>query len=195
MNKLTKAQREQLLAMSIGAVMLIGLLWYFGVMSMNDTLAATRKKTAKMQTTLSDAEMWIRREGDIQETLHARNEILAKREAVLAPDRDTYAWLINTMNTFLQSRKGINIDTYSQPEFTDSGILSKFPYRWATFHLRGSGYYQDIGDFFRDFENEFPYFRIENPALTVNIGPGIEPEKLSVSFDIVAPVVSSADTK
>ena len=61
------------------------------------------------------------------------------------------------------------IDTYSQPEISDVGIIPKFPYRWATFHVKGSGYYQDLGRFFADFENNFPYFRVQNPVLTANV--------------------------
>jgi hypothetical protein len=190
-NKLTKAQRDQLICIAIGTVGLMAALWYFGVTAKQSELAVTRQKSAKMLQNLHDAEALIRRQGEIGATLTSRSELLAKREAELAPDRDTYAWLINTMNNFVQSRRGVNIDTYSQPEISDAGILPNFPYRWATFHLRGTGYYQDIGKFFADFENTFPYFRIQNPTLTANIGAGMEAEKLSVAFDLVAPVTSS----
>jgi hypothetical protein len=120
---------------------------------------------------------------------------LAKREVTLAPDRDTYAWIINTINPFIQARKGVNIYSYSQPEISDSGLIPSFPYRWATFHLKGTGYYQDFGKFFADFENSFPYFRIQNLEILGNNGPGTEAEKLSFSFDVVAPVVPTPDTK
>lgn len=191
MIKLTKDQREKLIAISMGSIMVMGGLWYFGVTSLQDSLVALQKKTAKMQGTLGEGERWIRRETEIKDTLRNDNASLAKLEAGLAPEGDrAYAWLINTMNTFIQNRAGINIDTYSQPSFTESGFLQKFPYKWVTFHLKGNGYYHDWGIFFRDFENSFPYFRIENPSFSANIGPGIAPEKLSVEFDLVAPVVS-----
>ncbi len=149
-----------------------------------------------MQQKLREAEALMRREDDISGTLHTRSELLAKREAGLAPDRDAYAWLINTVNAFIQTHKGVNIDTYTQPELSDVGVIPKFPYRWATFHLTGTGYYHEIGKFFAEFENVFPYFRIQNLNLSVNAGAGMAAEKLSVTFDLVAPVASSGpDTK
>ena len=196
MNKLTKAQRDQLLAIAMATIMVMVALWYFGVTAMQAELVRTRQKSAEMQKKLHDAEVLMRREDEISGTLHSRSELLAKREAGLAPDRDSYAWLINTVNAFIQSRKGVNIDTYSQPEISDIGIIPRFPYRWATFHLKGTGYYHDFGRFFADFENAFPYFRIQGLIITANSGAGMEAEKLSVTFDLVAPVASSGpDTK
>ncbi len=199
MNKLTKAQRDQLIAIGIGTVMVMAALWYFGVTAKQDELAATRRKLADMTKKLHDAETLMRREDEISGTLHARTTILAQREGGLAPDRDAYSWLINTVNNFLQAHKDsdhVNIDSYSQPEISENGLIPKFPYRWATFHVKGSGYYEEIGKFFADFENAFPYFQILNPVLSANAGPGLEPEKLSVSFDLVAPVNGSgSDSK
>jgi len=189
-NKLTKAQRDQLIAIAMGVVMVMGALWYFGVTAKQTELAATHRKSTDMAKKLHDAEALMRRQGEIDTTLHSTGDLLAQREAGLAPDRDAYAWLINTVNNFVQSHKDVNIDTYSQPEFSDSGLVPRFPYRWATFHLKGTGYYQDLGKFFADFENAFPYFQIQNPVLSANSGPGLEPEKLSVSFDLVAPVTA-----
>lgn len=191
MNKLTKTQREQLIAIAIGAVMVLGALWYFGVTAKQKELIATRHKTEEMDKKLHDADALMRREGEISGTLQTRTDLLAKLEGELAPDRDAYAWLINTMNTFMQMHRGVNIETYSQPEVSEDGLIPKFPYKWATFHLRGTGYYHEWGKFFSDFENTFPYFRIQSPMLSANTGPGMQPEKLSVNFDIVAPVLSS----
>jgi len=190
-NKLTKTQREQLIAIAIGAVMVLGALWYFGVTAKQKELIATRHKTEEMDKKLHDADALMRREGEISGTLQTRTDLLAKLEGELAPDRDAYAWLINTMNTFMQMHRGVNIETYSQPEVSEDGLIPKFPYKWATFHLRGTGYYHEWGKFFSDFENTFPYFRIQSPMLSANTGPGMQPEKLSVNFDIVAPVLSS----
>ena len=196
MNKITKAQRDQLIGIAVGTVALIAALWWFGVKAKQQELAGTKQKSADMQKKLHDAETLMRRGDEIGETLQSRSELLAKREAGLAPDRDAYAWLINTMNAFIQSRRGVNIDTYSQPEMSDAGMIPKFPYRWATFHLKGSGYYHDLGRFFADFENAYPYFRVQNLNLTANAGPAMEAEKLSVTFDLVAPVTTgSPETK
>jgi hypothetical protein len=180
----------------MGTIAAMVALWYFGVTAKQGELAVTRQKSAEMLQKLRDAESLMRHADEINATLHSRGELLAQREAGLTPDRDAYAWLINTVNNFIQSRKGVNIDSYSQPEISEVGMIPKFPYRWATFHLKGTGYYHDLGKFFGDFENAFPYFRIQNPTLSANAGPAMEAEKLSVAFDIVAPInSSSSETK
>lgn len=195
MNKLSKAQRDQLIGIAVATVALMAALWYFGVMAKQNELKTTRQKSADMQQKLREAEALMRRGDEISEKLRNRSELLAKREAGLAPDRDAYAWLIDTMNGFVQSHKGVNIDSYSQPEVSDLGVVPKFPYRWATFHLRGTGYYHECGKFLADFENAFPYFRVQNLNVTASAGAGMEAEKLGMTFDVVAPVAGSGDTK
>jgi Tfp pilus assembly protein PilO len=194
-NKLSKAQRDQLIGIAVATVALMAALWYFGVMAKQNELKTTRQKSADMQQKLREAEALMRRGDEISEKLRNRSELLAKREAGLAPDRDAYAWLIDTMNGFVQSHKGVNIDSYSQPEVSDLGVVPKFPYRWATFHLRGTGYYHECGKFLADFENAFPYFRVQNLNVTASAGAGMEAEKLGMTFDVVAPVAGSGDTK
>jgi hypothetical protein len=196
MIKLTKAQQDQITALCIGTVGLLAAVWWFGVKSSGHDLLVARQQSADMQKKLHDAEAVMRRSEEIGDTLKTESDLLSKREATLAPDRDSYAWVINTVNNFIQSRKGINFDSYGgQPTVGENGMIAKFPYKWATFQLRGSGYYDDIGKFLADFENTFPYFFIQNLNLSVNSGPAVEPEKLTVTFELVAPVVASSDTK
>jgi len=56
--------------------------------------------------------------------------------------------------------------------------------------LRGTAYYHDFGRFVADFENAFPYMRIQNieldPASASAASPQQEPEKLSFRLEIVA---------
>jgi hypothetical protein len=193
-NKFPKKQREQLIGVAVGTVVLMAGLWFVGVTAKQDELSKTEKSTAQMRDTLKRAEGTMRQGEEVAEKLETRTRLLNKRESLLAPDRDAYAWIISTINPFIQSRKGINIYHYSQPEVSDIGILPGFPYKWATFHLQGTGYYQDIGKFFADLENSFPCFRVQNVELAVSAGVGTEPEKLSVGFDLVVPVKPS-DTK
>ena len=161
----------------------------------NNQLAKIEQDTKNIEQKLSDATAKTHRGAEIGQTYTNRLAVLQDREAGLSPDRDAYLWIINVVNPFIQTRRGINIYSFSQPDFTETGMFPKFPYTWATFHLKGVGFYQDIGKFFADFENTFPYYRIQNVDLTANPGPGYEPEKLSFTFDIVTPVVSSSEVK
>jgi Tfp pilus assembly protein PilO len=194
MNKLTKTQRDQILGVAIATPLVIALLWYFVVQAEQAQLQATQKKAADIRAKLNQAENIMRQGEEIADRLRAHSTSLTNREATLAPDRDAYAWIIQTIKPFVLSRTGVSIYSYSQPDVSDVGLISNFPYRWATFHLKGTGCYHDFGPFFADFENNFPYFYIQNLAISANTGPSIGPEKLNFVFDVVTPMVVS-DTK
>jgi hypothetical protein len=190
-NKISKTQRDQLIGIAAGTVGLMGILWYVGVTAKQDELSKTEKSTAQMRDTLKKAEGTMRNSEEIAEKLETRTQLLEKRESLLAPDRDAYAWIISTINPFIQSRKGVNIYHYSQPEVTEMGIIPEFPYKWAAFHLEGTGYFHDFGKFFADLENTFPCFRVQNLEMGALTTLGAEPEKLNVTFDLVVPVKPS----
>ena len=194
MNKFSKTQKEQLIGVTLGTLALVAVLWWFGVTAKQGELSKTLDNTAQTQDKLRRAENTMRQGEEIANKLQAHRQILDRREATLAPDRDAYAWIISTIKPFIQSRKGIDIYHYSQPEVSDLGIIPGFPYKWATFHLEGTGYYHDFGKFFADLENDFPYFRVQNLEMSANASTGVEPEKLTVSFELVVPIKAS-DTK
>jgi Tfp pilus assembly protein PilO len=194
--KLSKTQRDQMIGVAVGAVALLALLWYFGVIAKQEELTKTEKNTAQMRDTLRGAESRIGQGEDIAGQLQARVQLLEKREGMLASNIDPYSWIISTINPFILPRKGVNMSHYSQPDISDVGIIADFPYKWATFHLEGSGYYHDFGKFFCDLENNFPYFRVQNLSVSANstVAAASEPEKLNFVFELVVPIKAS-DTK
>lgn len=194
MSKISKTQRDQLIGIAVGTVALMAVLWYIGVLPKQEELSKTEKSTAQMRDTLKRAESTMREGEEVASKLEAATLLLEKHESLLAPDRDAYAWIISTLNPFIQSRKGVKIDHYSQPEVSDLGILPNFPYKWATFHLEGNGYFHEFGKFFADLENNFPCFRVQNLEMGASTAAGAEAEKLNVTFDLVVPVKPS-DTK
>ena len=194
MNKLSKTQRDQLIGVSAGEVVLVALLWYFGVTAKQEELSKTQDNTAQTQDKLKRAESTMRQGEEIADKLQVHRQLLDKRESTLAPDRDAYAWVISTINPIIKSRKGLGDFHYSQPEVSEVGIIPGFPYKWATFHVEGTGFYHDLGKFFADLENNYPYFRIQNLEMNATVSTGAEPEKLNVAFELVVPVKAS-DTK
>ncbi len=194
MNKVSKTQKEQLIGITLGTLALVAVIWYFGVTAKQTELSKTMDNTAQTQDKLRRAESTMRQGEEIANKLQVHRQLLDKREATLAPDRDAYAWIISTIKPFIQSRRGVDIYHYSQPEVSDLGIIPGFPYKWATFHLEGTGYYHDFGKFLADLENDFPYFRVQNLEMSANASTGVEPEKLTVNFELVVPIKPS-DTK
>jgi len=197
MIKLTKTQQEHLIAIAMGTVGVIALLWFFVVGAQNKELAITNKKIADIKGKLKDASTVIHQADQINAELNHNLEILKAREATFAPEHDPYSWMEETTAHFLlppgdtHRYKSATITDIKTPEISDKGVIGSFPYKWARFHITGQGYYHDFGKFICDFENNFKYFRIENlevytPTIREN------PETLSFNFDIVTPQVSSA---
>jgi Tfp pilus assembly protein PilO len=187
MNKITKTQRDQLIGVAAGAVAVAAGLWFFVVMAQQQQLTGIKQKSAQLSQKIKSADTLIRSGGEIGLQLTNRQEILQKREAGLAPEHDPYSWIIRTVDQFILS-KGVNINQFSTADISEKGVIPKFPYKWATFHLSGVGFYHDFGKFFADFENSFPYFSIQN--VEISAGGQVEvPEKLTFKFDIVTPLV------
>ena len=191
---LSKKQQEHLLGIGIGALAVMAALWFLVATAKQDELKEKLGVEAKLNLQVSKAEDVIRHATEYDDTLRHDTESLSQREQTFAPDTDPYAWIIRFINTFITSRN-VNIQP-TQPEIGIITIVPNFPYKTATFHMKGQGYYHDFGKFFADFENTYPYFQIRNIDISLNPGTGFAPEKLGFAFDIVTPVISSTpDTK
>jgi hypothetical protein len=73
---------------------------------------------------------------------------------------------------------------------TDVDLLPKFPYKQERIAISGTGYYEEIGKFIADFENEYSASRVVNLELTPYTGPVENKEKLTFRMEIVALVAS-----
>lgn len=178
-----------MIAICIGAAAVIGLLYYFVATAQQKQQVVIQNKAKDLFNTISQASTVLKTAPEVLATLEARKAELAKREAGLAADRDTYLWMMQTIMPFIQPRKNLNMPGVSQPVIGADSLVSRSPYKVAVFKMKGVGYYHDFGKFFADFENTFPYFRIQNwDMFPAGGGSGSDGEKINVSFDIVVPV-------
>ena len=77
---------------------------------------------------------------------------------------DLYSWVILTMNKFRAGHR-VEIPQFSREQIRDVDLIPGFPYKSATFTVRGTAYYHDLGKFVADFENTYPYIRLVNLEL------------------------------
>jgi hypothetical protein len=107
----------------------------------------------------------------------------------MVPGGDMYSWIILTVNTFKENY-GVEIPQFSREVAAEVGMFAKFPYRAAVFHLRGTARYHEFGRFVADFENAFPYMRIQNieldPSAASAANAQNDPERLAFRMEIVA---------
>jgi hypothetical protein len=186
---LSKEKRDRLLLIAIGTIAItVGL--YLGlVKAQKRTLDRISKQTAEQSEKVGGAERLMKSRGEVEKSLEANLQKLKAIEQTMASG-DMYSWIISTVNRFRADRK-IDIPQFSREVTTEVGMFPKFPYRAALFNVRGTAHFHDLGKFIADFENTFPYLRVQNVDLepatqSAAAGAAVDPEKLSFKMEIVA---------
>jgi Tfp pilus assembly protein PilO len=187
MNKLSKEKQQQLIAVAAAAVVVIGLLYFFVIRAQSKSRAAKMSEIGTFEKNVSDAEALKKRSPAILADLEASKKKLDEEEKNMASG-DLYSWVILKVNDFIKSRAHkVEIPIFGREERTHIGIYGDFPYDAVKYSLKGTGYYHDLGKFLADFENAFPYARIQNLDLMPEsgAGSGSENEKLAFKFELV----------
>ena len=187
MKNLPKEKRDRLILLCLGtAVIMAGL--YYGVISLQQkSLQDMAKKKFEQEGKLGNAQRLAGNADQIQKGLDDATAKLKAIEATM-PSGDMYSWIILTVNTF-KERYQIDIPQFSREVPTEVGLYAKFPYRAAAFTLRGTAHFHKLGQFIADFENAFPYMRLQNielePASTSNASAQDDQEKLAFKVEVV----------
>ncbi len=126
-------------------------------------------KTEAAKEQLNKAERWLRMAPTIETRLSAYRKELEARQENMAPV-DKFKWFYNTMERFLAQHQVKLVDITREPEVGDAGVLPKFPYQAATFGVKLNAYFQDFGSFLAEFENQFPFMRVQNLELESEVG-------------------------
>jgi Tfp pilus assembly protein PilO len=190
MKRLTKQKRDQLILAAI--VILMGLfgIYFVLIRAQKESLQALRAQKVEKQTKASEMQDKIKTSKAIESQLNAVASVLAAQEQDMASG-DLYASLVNTIRKF-KMRYRLDIPQYSPASsVTDEDLMPRFPYKQVKITISGTGYYEDIGKFIADFENEYSASRVLNLELVPTPGPGPESkEKLTFRMDVVSLVAS-----
>lgn len=184
MKHLSKEKKQQLLLVVIGTLGVLVGIW-FGLISweqrhitrLSSERDATRTKLKGMTDTL-------KRAAQTTAELDKATQTLQDAESQMASG-DLYLWIINTVRNFKAGHPRVEIPQYSTILVGDTSLLPKFPYKQATLTIAGRAYYHDLGSFIADFENKFPYIRVQNLEMQPVAGDNYS-EKLTFRMDVVA---------
>lgn len=192
MKHLSKEKKQHLLLVVIGTVGVLVGIW-FGLISWQQGRIA--KLTSERDATrieLDGMTDTLKRSEKIAEELTFEKERLAEAESQMASG-DLYAWIINTVRGFKARHARVDIPQYSTILVGNTTLLPKFPYKQATLTVAGRAYYHDLGNFIADFENEFPYIRVQNLELEpAQSADGGYSEMLAFRMDLIALVKPEA---
>lgn len=188
--KLSADKRNKLIMVAAATVVIAVGLWFTLIDSQNSTIAKLATRNAEEKQKLDNARKLLATKAEIDRRLERVSTKLSSVEQEMVKG-DMYDWVIQTVKTFKAPYKDrIEIPNFSREVLGDIQMFPKFPYRSALYNIRGTAYYHDLGRFLADFENRFPFIRVQNlelePASNSSSTATEDAEKLAFKFEIVA---------
>ncbi|MBN2505931.1 MAG: hypothetical protein JXQ71_04485 [Verrucomicrobia bacterium] len=194
MKKLPKQKRDRILLVILGTLTCVVALWYGIISFQKSSLQTIAKAITEQQIKVGNAQRLVSSANQIQTDLEVVNQRLKAIENEMASG-DKYSWIIQTINQFLvrnhyRETHKVDIPQFSREQPVQVGMFVDFPYQAVSFTIRGTAYFHDFGKFLADFENTFPFLRVQNIDLDTSSGTaspqGRDPEKLAFKMEIVA---------
>jgi hypothetical protein len=182
--RLPKDKRNKLLLVA-GVTLGVAVgLWLAAVQPLRTKLRNLTTQTAEAQEQVSKGQRSLQSAKTVQAELAALSNQLATAEGTMATG-DRYAWMIQTMNRF-RTGSAVDIPQINRETACEVGMFPKHPYQAVAFVVRGSAFFHDFGKFLADFENQFPYIRVQNLELEAAGGPKSEDsERLQFKMELV----------
>ncbi len=193
MARLSKDKRDKLILVTMGSVAMIAGLWYGVIKSRDEEFSLMQTRRAKISEKLDKARSVVRRAVQAEADLQAATNQLRTAEETMATG-DSFSWSLQLLEK-VKAGHDVTIIDVGRPVKGDVNMLAQFPYEAAIFSVRGTAYYHDFGKFLADFENRYPYFRVQSLSLlagsedvtgTSSSAPGTGEAKLSFKMEIVA---------
>lgn len=193
MARLSKEKRDRLILVIIMTIAISLGLWYGIVTTRKERLEEAKATIRTAINKLEKAKTLVKQADKAESQVSAAVDKLKAVEDSMASGVDHYTWAILLLEK-ARARHNVKIIEVTRPVKGEVGMLAQFPYQAAIFTARGSGHYHDFGKFLADFENSFPYFRVQNislsPGLDSAAGPdsptGSGEENLAFRIEIVA---------
>jgi hypothetical protein len=184
MNKLSKEKRQQIILVALATLVVIGGFWYGLIEFQKTKIGEVSKHLGAAEQRLNRVQQAVRAADKIERDLKVASQKLSAIEDTMAAG-DLFSWFVLMLREIQLNHK-LDIPQISRETVGDVTMLPDFPYKQAVYTVRGTAFYQDFGKFIADFENHFPYFRVEKLELELNLSstPG-GMEKLAFRMDIV----------
>ena len=189
MKSLSKEKRERLILVALLTAGVVTALYYLLIRTQQNSREKLTRQISEQKMKVSHAEQLIASVPDLKKTLETANRAVAHVEEGMASG-DMYAWVIQTVGRF-GAERNVNIPQFSREVTAPVGMFAKFPYKAATFNVRGNAYFHDLGQFLADFENAFPYARVQN----LELEPGTSSAANSPANNPAGPAVSADQEK
>ena len=164
MARLSKEKRNRLILVIVLTIAIGVGLWYGIISTRQERLEEAKVNIRAAKDKLENAKTLVKQADKAEARVAAATNKLNVVEDAMASGADHYTWAILLLEK-ARTRHEVKIIEVTRPVKGDVGLLAQFPYQAAIFTVRGAGHYHDFGKFLADFENSFPYFRIQNLSL------------------------------
>lgn len=195
MSKLPKDKRDKMILTAFVTVAVSVGIWLLVIKAQAQTLKDVRAEAGKSRDQLNRGRTTLTTQTRIDQEFEEASRKLKLREVAMAAPNDMYSWLIQTLNNFRLAYK-VEIPQFGRELPAEVGIFPKFPYQAALFHIKGSAHYHEYGKFLADFENAFPYIRVQNielyPAAETLSGSADSRERLNFNMELITLVRPTA---
>jgi hypothetical protein len=169
MARLSKEKRDRLVLVCIMTITIGIGLWYGVITTRKERLEEAKVAIRLAIDKLEKARTLVKQAAKAEGHVEAAESKLKFVEDSMASG-DYYTWAIQLLRDKVRDRHQVKIIEVTRPVKGEVGLLAQFPYQAAIFTARGVGHYHDFGKFLADFENSFPYFRIQN----ISLAPGLD---------------------
>lgn len=163
MRNLPKEKRDRLVLVCVTTLILLVTIWQALIGMQNRALTQLDLRRQEEDTRVQTAKHLVQSVEQIRQNLARKSEELKAKEEEMASG-DKYSWIITKINKFKEDYK-VEIPQFSREVPCKVGPFAEFPYEAALFNIRGFAFYHDFGRFLADFENKFPYLRVQNIEL------------------------------
>jgi hypothetical protein len=185
MNKLSKDKRNELILVAMVTVGVIAGLWFLVIAGQKETITQISQKIQDTQQKIDRIQTVVTGAAQVEAGLKIATERLYIIENGM-PSGDLFSWIVRTIKTFNNPVYKVEMPQFGIPVVNQVSMLPGFPYNQCAVAVSGNSYYSEFGKFLADFENRFPYMRVQNVSLEP--GGGTTPderEKLSFHMEIV----------
>lgn len=171
MNKLSKDKRDKLILTLIGTVGIVAVLYFFVLSDMKDEHNTLGTKIFSTKDRIDKAERVIKRQQTFNQEMAALKGALDVRQAQMPKPGEDHVWFLRIVED-RRTKYDLDINEIRNPEPWDPGVLPNFPFKGVAFNVTLVGGYTDFGRFLADFENEFPFMRVQLMSITPEVAAG-----------------------
>lgn len=167
--KLSKEKKSHLVLVAMVTACAIVGIWFGLVSTRQDRIAEIAKKIQDTQDQIQKMAQVVKDAAKVDQALQESSAKLVEIESgIPTSSGDLYSWVVNSLKQFNSPNYHVDMPQFGIPAVSEMHMLPEFPYSQATVPVSGTAYYWDFGKFLADFENKFPYMRVQN----VNLVPG-----------------------